>query len=121
MFDPAKELHANPALFACYILFVYFKGRNAVSIEREMRELGYTTFHRRNLYPRGKQPGWIAKHNWHRSFKQDAQDKQDGRTPKPSVDHPVHPLHPVSFPSSDFSSWLKRVSPNMTWTGNTSR
>lgn len=47
MFDPAKELHNNPALFACYILFVYFRGRNAVRIEREMRGLGYHTFHRR--------------------------------------------------------------------------
>jgi hypothetical protein len=64
MFNPAEALRDNPALFACYILNVYFRGQNAVRIEREMRALGYTTFHRRSLYPRGKHPGWIAKHNW---------------------------------------------------------
>lgn len=64
MFNPAEALRDNPALFACYILFVYFRGRNAVRIEREMRSLGYSTFHRRNLYPRGSQPGWIGKFGW---------------------------------------------------------
>ena len=29
-----------------------------------MRALGFTTFHRRNLYPRGRQPGWIGKYGW---------------------------------------------------------
>ena len=79
MFNAAEALRDNPALFACYILYVYFRGQNACRIEREMRALGFTTFHRRNLYPRGRQPGWIAKHNWHTLFKQDVQDRQDAR------------------------------------------
>ncbi len=119
MFNPAEALRDNPALFACYVLFVYFRGKNAVRIEREMRGLGYSTFHRRNLYPRGKHPGWIEKHNWHRSFEQDVQDRQDVRTPNPNADHPVYPRHPVSISAesekTDFHAWLKRVSPNMTW------
>ncbi|HQU91593.1 MAG TPA: hypothetical protein PLK77_04810, partial [Pyrinomonadaceae bacterium] len=139
MFNPAEALRDNPALFACYVLFVYFRGKNAVRIEREMRALGYPSFHRRNLYSRGQQPGWIARFDWHKSFKQDAQDKQDaeyGNTsssecalangkchPEPidsnDQTHPVHPLHPVSISAEpekpDFHKWLKRVSPTMTW------
>jgi phage terminase large subunit-like protein len=100
MFNPADALRDNPTLFACYILFIYFRGKNAVRIEREMRELGYTTFHRRNLYPRGTQPGWIAKHNW-QSQKDEGERIKDKAEP--------------SDPSSSFADWLKRVSPTMTW------
>lgn len=54
----------NSALFACYILFIYFRGQNIARIEREMRSLGYPQFHRRILYPRADKPGWIAKYDW---------------------------------------------------------
>src|SRR5688572_26459083 len=54
----------NSALFACYILFIYFRGQNITRIEREMRALGHPNFHRRILYPRGTKPGWIGKFGW---------------------------------------------------------
>ena len=54
----------NSALFACYILFIYFRGRNISRIEREMRSIGYAKFHRRILYARDNKPGWITKYDW---------------------------------------------------------
>jgi hypothetical protein len=117
MFNPADALRDNPTLFACYILFVYFRGRNAVRIEREMRELGYTTFHRRNLYPRGTQPGWIARFGWSAdtlvrmsvaSTRKESADTANSFAASGDADKSVR------TPSS-FDSWLKRVSPTMTW------
>jgi phage terminase large subunit-like protein len=118
MFNPVEALRDNPALFACYVLFVYFRGKNAVRIEREMRLLGYTTFHRRNLYPRGHQPGWIAKYGWSgdtlvpmsvastRKKSAEAEIPFRGGTGDGDRSVPAPP---------DFHSWLKRVAPNMTW------
>jgi len=103
MFNPAEALRDNPALFACYVLFTYFRGRNAVRIEREMRSLGHTTFHRRNLYPRGHQPGWIAKYGWTGAV-----------GVPPAIDAPTRGRD-AHDSSPDFHAWLKRVSPNMTW------
>jgi hypothetical protein len=57
-------MQTDTALFACYILFIYFRGQNIARIEREMRSLGYTQFHRRILYPRATKPGWIGKFGW---------------------------------------------------------
>ncbi|MEO5857410.1 MAG: terminase family protein [Pyrinomonadaceae bacterium] len=112
MFNPAEALRDNPALFACYVLFIYFRGRNAVRIEREMRALGHATFHRRNLYPRGRQPGWIAKYGWQhlsvppalaggstqpidrqRELKQDEQDRHDAKGGNPTGWEGVPPAH----------------------------
>lgn len=120
MFNPVEALRDNPALFACYVLFVFFRGRNAVRIEREMRVLGYHTFHRRNLYPRGHQPGWIDKYGWACRITAESpvvDERQETRDERSPINQsPVSCLpSPVSEPSSDFSSWLKRVSPNMTW------
>ncbi|MDI1243173.1 MAG: terminase family protein [bacterium] len=104
MFNPAEALRDNPALFACYLLFIYFRGRNAVRIEREMRSLGHATFHRRNLYPRGHQPGWIAKYGWTGAV-----------GVPPTMVNPTRGRDADDSAPSDFHSWLKRVSPNMTW------
>jgi hypothetical protein len=48
----------------CRRLFVESRGRKLTNIEREMRALGHTKFHRRILYSRGSSPGWIQKYNW---------------------------------------------------------
>jgi len=117
MFDPSRALQADPALFACYVLFVYFRGVNVCRIEREMRALGYSSFHRRNLYPRGRQPGWIAKYNWSAdtlvrmrvaSTRKEGHDSTNSFAAGGEADMSVRtPL--------DFHSWLRRVSPGMTW------
>ena len=129
----------DPVLFACYILFVYFNGQNITRIEREMRALGYTQFHRRILYPRGTKPGWIGKFGWQlavggvqspkssgnagslpgnagalacMSAKHESNDKQ------PIARHSTPPQIPPtanSQPPTDFPAWLRTVSPNMAW------
>jgi len=141
MFYPAGALRDNPALFACYVLFVYFRGRNAVSIEREMRGLGFSTFHRRNLYPRGKQPGWIGRFDWTGILTAETQRRGDQEATWSQIDTDTHrsensdhndiSVHPRSSVAKnslssprlgvsavekpDFHTWLKRVAPNMTW------
>ncbi len=52
----------------CLRLFVEFKGRNIVGLEREMRALGHAKFNRRILYTRHekglRKPGWIERFGW---------------------------------------------------------
>ena len=117
MFNPTEALRDNPALFACYVLYVYFRGQNVCRIEREVRALGFTTFHRRNLYPRGRQPGWIAKY-WsadtpvRMSVASTRKEGTDVETPFAGGTGDADKS--VRTPP-DFHSWLKRVAPNMTW------
>ena len=52
----------------CLRLFVEYKGRNIVGLEREMRSLGHERFNRRILYTRHekglRKPGWIERFDW---------------------------------------------------------
>ena len=132
----------DPVLFACYILFVYFNGRNIRRIEREMRALGYPQFHRRILYPRADKPGWIRKYNWVASVAPHLETRIVTSVPVPRsggrhLRAETRPLGSVytaagkpesrteagcspkiphsAFRSPHFKDWLRTVSPNMTW------
>ncbi len=48
----------------CRELFLKYGGRCHVKIEREMRERGWTDFHRRVLYARKGRPGWPDTLGW---------------------------------------------------------
>ena len=52
----------------CRELYLKHGGQNHELIEKEMRELGYRDFHRRNLYRRFERgtckPGWIETYGW---------------------------------------------------------
>ena len=105
-----------------------------------MRSLGYPQFHRRILYPRGPKPGWIAKHNWTANLTGAASipackviptafgaASQSETRPLGSVSLAAHisrrqqlilgkAENPQSeTPNPQFPDWLRRVSPNMTW------
>ena len=130
----------NSALFACYVLFIYFRGQNIARIEREMRSLGYPQFHRRILYPRGPKPGWIGKFDWNASLTGaesipacESILTGPGRTtqaetrPLGSVSNAAQQkrhIAPINartknpqseIPGPKFPDWLRTVSPNMTW------
>jgi predicted phage terminase large subunit-like protein len=81
-------MRTDTALFACYILFIYFRGQNIARIEREMRSLGHPQFHRRILYPRGPKPGWIAKHNWHAAVDEPKAETRAVASVPPGVSSP---------------------------------
>ena len=71
----------------CRELYLKYGGERHEQIEREMRDLGYTDFHRRSMYRRYERgrcrSGWIDMYGWNvlvrnaksgEKFKQDLQD-----------------------------------------------
>ena len=109
---------------ACFELYLRYGGRNLSRIEREMRALGYADFNRRILYGRTEngvyKPGWIEKYEW-REFKSGvlSLESEAGK-----IAFTLEPLDRISqnrpaqdsrLQTQDFQSWLKSVSPDMTW------
>src|SRR2546428_13035162 len=71
--DPTGDLSTTPfalqqKIDACKALYLAYQGRHHEAIEREMRELGHTTFSRRVLYTRNQHgrrlAGWPARFGW---------------------------------------------------------
>src|SRR5690606_19647869 len=91
---------------------------NAVRIEREMRSLGFTTFHRRSLYPRGRQPGWIAKYGWSADTPvrmSVASTRKESAEAESSFAGATGDADKSVRTPPDFHAWLKRVAPSLTW------
>ena len=58
----------NQRLEDCRELYLKHGGQDHELIEKEMREIGYRDFHRRNLYRRFERgtckPGWVETYGW---------------------------------------------------------
>src|SRR5688572_2505563 len=111
----------------CRELYLKHGGRRHGDIEREMRALGHTDFHRRILYSRFERghhrAGWIERYGFGTGAQASRlQGRDSGLTPSPTA--PVTPPKGGGVAGGDacapgdfdeFQSWLKSVSPSMTW------
>lgn len=120
-------------------LYIKYEGKQHAQIEREMRSLGYTNFHRRILnsrFERGHhRPGWIEKYFLSEPPAVATEEGENGSGgvgelgsegakeyfTSSSLDIspqlPTPPLlhSPTATDFDHFQAWLKDVSPEMTW------
>ncbi|MEQ1604194.1 MAG: phage terminase large subunit [Pyrinomonadaceae bacterium] len=127
-----KNILNAAKIAACRELFVKYNGKSHTKIEAEMRDLGFTDFSRRILYARtrgtGQRAGWIAEFGWAATLAGNAaalgcKAGSSSLTGPPSSN--LHRSHAggtgvagegACVPGvPDFQTWLKRVSPGMTW------
>ncbi|MGD9590267.1 MAG: phage terminase large subunit [Pyrinomonadaceae bacterium] len=119
---------------ACFELYLFYGGQNLTAIERDMRARGFTDFHRRIFYGRTDngiyKPGWIEKFRWHEHLAPGnagtlACNAAVGRRPRGAISESrdgrrsfvlrTHAGEGACVPGNDFPSWLKQVSPELTW------
>ena len=116
---------------ACRDLYLKHGGKDHEMIEKEMRELGYKDFHRRNLYRRFERgscrPGWIETYGWNSLLRnadrglpiEDKTETTKEHETAPNIAATTNPRSAIGDPLSndfdEFKEWLKRVSPGMTW------
>ena len=123
-------------------LFLKYRGVNHRRIEIEMRRLGHRTFTRRVFYgkrtERGYRPGWIERFGWRNELENLTAETQrrgedEGTDPMPqqssqidSVGNSASEEKPLLPPRlcvsavdpglrTEFKTWLKQISPGMTW------
>src|SRR5688500_17360966 len=111
----------------CRELYLEHGGRRHELIERDMRARGHADFHRRILYSRFERghhrAGWIERYGFGTGAQASRlQGRDSGLTPSPTA--PVTPPKGGGVAGGDacapgdfdeFQSWLKSVSPSMTW------
>ncbi len=128
----------------CRDLYLKYGGQQHELVEQEMRDLGYTDFHRRILYRRFERgrctSGWIERYGFDAIIRQQRQDAKlsravaashtdgpaasdsDGADAMMSENAPHFP-QPENYIEApyplndfdDFKNWLKQVSPTMNW------
>ena len=126
----------------CRNIFLKYNGQHHELIEKEMRELGHTDFHRRSLYRRFERgsckTGWIERYGWQRLLKDRARAAEtraaetrrrwdaatQGENPEElpqgsrhQIAASLRPTLSASIPNDfdAFREWLKVVSPSMNW------
>jgi hypothetical protein len=100
-------------------LYLKYHGSNHRQIERDMRAKGCLTFTRRVFYnqttPKGTRMGWIEKYGW-KSDLAEARSIENGElrieNENPGGEKTI--LH-SQLSILNIQSWLKRISPTMTW------
>ena len=139
----AHDSADNERIEAARRLYIKYEGKQHAQIEREMRELGYTKFHRRILnsrFERGHhRAGWIEKYGFDAAglseppalaggsevaseARRDQRETDAGQASfDPNVAYTENSSPPAYAGGSDktdfdyFQQWLKDVSPEMTW------
>ncbi len=113
-------------------LYIKYEGKQHELIEQEMRDLGYTDFNRRILYPRFERkkyrPGWPERFGFvaeaakgsggveeKRSGGERSSSENGSSSFTPSLSNSLTPVLPASD-FDHFQAWLAEVSPGMTWT-----
>jgi hypothetical protein len=100
----------------CRVLYLAFGGRHHDHIQREMRALGHS-FSRRSLYARndrGKHvPGWPERFGWLPKGEGFRVGSCNFVVPPEEITTKQH--EPTPNNAETFLTWLKRVSPTMTW------
>ncbi len=120
----------NQRIEDCRELYLKHGGQNHELIEKEMRDLGYRDFHRRNLYRRFERgtckPGWVETYGWNSLLPKVKPAKPDPMADAndnvcEDLESAMQPTFPQPIPADqlpdfdEFKNWLMRTWPGMTW------